>query len=66
MPDLVRDNLCNYDPEYSHYIQDDEDTELIAPRSSQCYCDNCFYGRDKLAIKIKELEALVIDLKRKK
>jgi hypothetical protein len=34
---------------------DDED-EIQEPRGEDCYCDNCFYGRDKLAMRIIELE----------
>lgn len=45
----IKRNLCYYDPENPHnnlglYEEDERPT----PRDN-CYCDNCFYGRDKLA-----------------
>jgi hypothetical protein len=51
MSDLVRANLCVYDPRSDVYLEDSGD------RSDDCSCDNCFYGRDRLALRIAELEA---------
>jgi len=30
-----------------------------APRSKSCMCDNCFYGRDKLAVALLEAYSLL-------
>ena len=50
--------LCVYDKRYPqyrdivsiHYDQGDEPTPRV-----DCFCDNCFYGRDKLALEILRL-----------
>ena len=49
----VKNNLCYYDPENPNNNLDCFDGEdVIVPREKDCYCDNCFYGRDKLALYI--------------
>ena len=53
----IYSNLCDYDNRTESY-QDlrliyDED-EIKEPRKG-CHCDNCFYGRDKLALEILRL-----------
>ena len=51
----VLDNLCTRDtrhPDY-HDSYNDDDEQPIARLN--CYCDNCFYARDKLALYILEL-----------
>jgi hypothetical protein len=58
--DEVFANLCTKDarnPVYYDIYGDDEDKPI--PRDS-CSCDNCFYGRDKLAMEIIRLQNLVI------
>ena len=35
--------LCNYDKRNPNYCPE------FGDKSDDCYCDNCFYGRDKLA-----------------
>lgn len=59
-------NLCYYDKRNPDgYYSDDnewlwaEDDEIILPRLDTCYCDNCFYGRDDLALEIIKLLDLV-------
>lgn len=55
--DEVLHNLCLYDsrhPLYADLVFDDEDRPV--PRAPGCACDNCFYGRDRLAVAL--LEAL--------
>ena len=47
----VYENLCWYDERNPNNDYNDGDTE---PRKD-CYCDNCFYGRDKLAMEIIRL-----------
>ena len=54
----IRENLCMHAPE-SPYFNDlhgfDEPDEIPEPRKD-CYCDNCFYGRDELALEILKLK----------
>lgn len=53
----ILSNLCYYDkrnPEHTMFDLTDE--ELVEARKKDCYCDNCFYGRHKLAEYILELE----------
>lgn len=42
------ENLCRYDTRNPYYDAE-YDSDFVA-RSDNCYCDNCFYGRDKLAM----------------
>lgn len=48
-------NLCYYDKRNPNNVIDYED-ELKRGRKENCSCDNCFYGRDKLAREIIALE----------
>jgi len=52
--DLVKDNLCSNDPRSAFYIELDDDPR---PARVNCFCENCFSGKDKLAVRIAELEA---------
>jgi len=57
----ILENLCSYDPrspDYADYLECMEglDEKLRKPRQSDCACDNCFYGRDALAVAL--LDAL--------
>lgn len=50
----IKINLCNYDEDNPYNILDlFEDDDRPEPRNG-CACDNCFYGRDKLAVQILE------------
>ena len=56
-----KEDLCIYDPQNplsnanpEHGYPTDDDPE---PRRKDCSCDNCFYGRDKLALRILKLQA---------
>lgn len=60
----ILDNLCVYDPRYPGYysltLRDLEEDlnngysiSLPVPRHN-CYCDNCFNGRDRLAVELLE------------
>ena len=40
----VKENLCAYDPLSPYY---DEESDRV--KSPTCFCDNCFYGRARLA-----------------
>jgi len=52
---IIADNLCVHDKRSSSYADihayDDPD-EIPAPRIN-CFCDNCFYGRDRLAVELE-------------
>lgn len=49
----VLENLCYYDERNPNNIKlDDEDFTYV---KEDCYCDNCFYGKTKLAEYILEL-----------
>lgn len=58
----VYENLCTKDPRSPYwsslYVDDDDDDPPPEPRGD-CYCDNCFYGRDKLALEILRLRNIV-------
>ena len=43
-------NLCVYDKRNPDYITVDDD-DYTEPRKD-CFCDNCFYNRDVLALEI--------------
>jgi len=65
----IKSNLCYYDrrnPEFSiieeyGYNKEEIDATGDFPRKD-CYCDNCFYGRSKLAeellLQISKLEEI--------
>jgi hypothetical protein len=51
----IKSNLCYYDPKNPNNNLDAyEDEDRPQPRK-KCYCDNCFYGRDKLAMQLLEV-----------
>lgn len=50
----VLESLCVYDDRHPSYAAFKEGYADQEPRNN-CYCDNCFYGRDKLAIFILSL-----------
>ena len=50
-------NLCYYDPRSPYYETPEEGEEAKQPRKT-CFCDNCFYGRDELAMEILRLSEL--------
>ena len=56
---LARSNLCSYDtrnPGYTGLKMGMEACLLDVPSARQdCGCDNCFYGRDRLALEILKL-----------
>jgi hypothetical protein len=52
-------SLCSYDqrnPRYGQLIYLDPNNPPV--RSSNCACDNCFYGRHELALEILRLKAI--------
>ena len=57
--------LCNKDPRNPlfHDLYDYEDEKPI-PREG-CACDNCFYGRDVLALEIIRLNEAILDSERR-
>jgi hypothetical protein len=54
--DEIKRKLCCYDPEnpFSRYNTKDGQ-EPPKPRRKGCGCDNCFYGRDQLAVELLNL-----------
>lgn len=53
----VRSHLCYKDPRNPMYnFNDIYDGEDIPIPRKDCYCDNCFYGKDKLALEILRLK----------
>jgi hypothetical protein len=59
----ILENLCYYDKRNPDSTIDDEDIEAyqksLLKKNKTCSCDNCFYGRTKLAnelLKIKSNE----------
>ncbi len=60
----IYSDLCYHDIRNinSYYSDGDDDPEDIKPpRQAKCYCDNCFYGRDKLAMEILRLREIIED-----
>lgn len=58
----VCDKLCYYDdrsPEYADMLECYDEIDVKPEPRKDCYCDNCFYGRDKLALEILRLRELV-------
>ena len=55
----IYDSLCVHDKRSNHYadIHVHDDAEDIPEPRVNCFCDNCFYRRDELALKIIELGA---------
>lgn len=49
----ITEKLCYYDKRnpYGHHIFSDEELQ----RPEKCSCDNCFYGRTKLAEELLNL-----------
>ncbi len=51
----ILENLCYHDKRNPYHLDiEDFDEFEILPRNN-CMCDNCFYGRDELAMYILEL-----------
>ena len=50
----IYSNLCYYDDRNPYNNNEFIDMEEL-PLKSGCYCDNCFYGRTKLAEYILEI-----------
>jgi hypothetical protein len=46
----IKSKLCCYDPENPNNNLDAYDDEERPKARENCSCDNCFYGRDKLAV----------------
>jgi len=52
----IKSNFCYYDPKNPNNNLDAyEDEDRPQPRK-KCYCDNCFYGSDKLAMQLLEVK----------
>ncbi len=56
----VKEYLCYYDTERDVLISSDTMTvDEISKAKENCACDNCFYGRTKLAKEIVRLKLLL-------
>ena len=56
IPKWILENLCNNDPRnpyYNKYCEEGLNDNLVV--NGKCNCDNCFYGRTKLAKEIIKL-----------
>ncbi len=51
----VAENLCYYDKRNPGGAFVNDPGEYAEKPAGLCYCDNCFYGRDKLAKEIIKL-----------
>ena len=49
----ILENLCFYDKKNPDCIYTEK--EIQEYKKNPCYCDNCFYGRTKIAEKILQL-----------
>ena len=60
MLEQVYESLCLYD-QRNPFCFDAYDAfdERIRPRLPSCYCNNCFHGKDALALEILRLRALL-------
>ena len=62
----IKGNLCYYDAENPNNNLDCYDEDDRPKPRENCYCDNCFYGRDKLARYILSNERLALAPRRPK
>lgn len=56
--DDINESLCWYDPRHPDFDPDywkEWGEDAPTPRKEDCSCDNCFYGRDELAMEIIRL-----------
>lgn len=53
----VLKRLCCFDKRNPHGTADFDPEDTTEPHRESCACDNCFYGRDKLAQEILKLQA---------
>jgi hypothetical protein len=56
IPNWVYTRLCTYDNRNPYYLPYDEDD--ITRKPTDCNCDNCFYGRTKMAEFILSIQSL--------
>ena len=48
----VLENLCWRDPRHPMYVEIYGQDEIVPTPRVNCSCDNCFYGRDALALEL--------------
>ena len=61
----IFDNLCDYDQRswfFKNVIAVNNDPENYPIPRDNCFCDNCFNGRDKLALEIIRLREWLIKI----
>jgi len=52
----IKENLCYYDERNPEYNMHD------GKKQKDCYCDNCFYGRDTLANELIKSRQVITEL----
>lgn len=57
----IYSNLCAYDPRNPNYYYDEEWDIGYKERPKNCSCDNCFYGRDRLANELLKYRKAITD-----
>jgi hypothetical protein len=57
----IRGYLCIYDPQNPDYFYDPENEIGLKERPDNCTCDNCFYGRHKLAEELLKYREAIKD-----
>ncbi len=55
----IYEYLCYYDRRSPHFYPEDWDDDAPEARRKDCSCDNCFYGRDRLAMELVRLHVLL-------
>ena len=59
----VYEKLCYSDPRNPYYVPPLDDDDVRIPRNG-CACDNCYYGKDAMALEIIRLLRELDDWKR--
>ena len=57
----VYEQLCWYDKRNPNQIHD-VDQDVVVPRRDNCACDNCYNGKDRLAMEVLRLQKLLLEM----
>lgn len=52
----IYEKLCYYDERNPDSVALELEVHERKPPRENCFCDNCFYGRDRLALEILRLQ----------
>jgi hypothetical protein len=58
----IKENLCYNDLRNPDCTVDEETAKEIAEKNEECLCDNCFYGRTKLAEELLRLYNIIDEI----